>query len=211
MARSCEKWWQSSYLYYFFKPATFLPASGQARRVHMLHTAYPSCSLKLAPLCWGFVTIKASHHPIPLRPASHNSFVVCMCICLSVWVYMCVQSMKESLVFYCLPLPSTDPYVSPPFSVSLIQPVHQWPYKYSLHSPWCLSPSLSFATLAPSSHFPCAVLSVAEHPGSQRGPGPQTPSLCLSLFSHPWLHLFPCPSQWSFNQKWLPLVCSICG
>lgn len=48
----------------------------------------------------------------------------------------------------------------------------------------------SFATLAPSSHFPCAVLSVAEHPGSQRGPD-HTHPLSVFLFSHPWLLLLP--------------------
>ncbi len=68
----------------------------------------------------------------------------------------------------------------------------------------------SFATLAPSSHFPCAVLSVAEHPGSQRGPDHTHPlSVSLSfLILAPPLPLF---QSMVIQSEMLPLVCSICG
>lgn len=138
MARSCEKWWQSSYLYYFFKPATFLSASGQARRVYMLHTAYHSCSLKLAPLCWGFVTIKASHHPIPLRPASHNSL---WCVCASVCLCECICVCKawKSPWFLLSTPPLHWSLCLPPFSLCLLFSLSiSGLINNSLHSPWCL-------------------------------------------------------------------------
>ncbi len=72
-----------------------------------------------------------SKHPITLYLSGRPHTTACgvyvhLSVCVS--VYVCAKHERVP-GFYCLPLPSTDPYVSPPFSVSLIQPVHQWPYK----------------------------------------------------------------------------------
>lgn len=110
--------------------------SGQTRRVHILtHIPRDLCSSH--PLCSGFVTIKASHHPTsPAKLAQKLVCVACMCVCLCECIYVCAKHERDP-GFYCPPLPSTDPYAPPQssllFSLSISGLINN-----SLHSPWCL-------------------------------------------------------------------------
>lgn len=123
--------------FFFFKPAIFLPANFIRAGLRTDKTcAYPhTCTQRTSLVISAVRTLMLGvcyNQSVPspyLSGRTHTTacgVYVRLSVCVS--LYVCVQSMKESLVSTVHPSPSLI-LMSPPFSVSLIQPVHQWPHK----------------------------------------------------------------------------------
>lgn len=140
MARNCEKWWQSSYFFFFFKPATFLLRADlrtDKTRAYP-HTAHPLWSLQFAPLMLGVCYNQSVPSPYLSGQACTSACGVYVRLSVCVSVYMCVQSMKETLVSTVHPSPPLI-LMSPPSPLSLLFSLSiSGLINNSLHSPWCL-------------------------------------------------------------------------
>lgn len=122
--------------FFFFKPAIFLPANFMRAGLRTDKTcAYPhTCTHRTSLVISVVRTLMLGvcynqSVPSPYLSGRTHTTACGVYVRLSVCVSLYVCEKHERVPgFYCPPLPSTDPYVSP-FSVSLIQPVHQWPHK----------------------------------------------------------------------------------